>query len=250
MALTDGLELAINFNSDVLDKSGNGRNGTVDGMTYDTSTPIIGSGTGVFDGINDDVEIDVASSPQSDILDLTVGTIALWTRFSTIAEYKILFSISQAGPAFPNSDEWGIAFRGDSSNKIQVFCINAGSIIMSALTPANAINDNDKHLIIVRAKSSGNIEILVDDVLQTPLTGSPLGTKFFGHAVDADTMRIGSIERDTISYTGSKDTDALAIWDRPLINAEGTEYYNVGDGVELEVVVVGIPILRRRMEGY
>jgi hypothetical protein len=243
MALTDGLELAINFNSDVLDKSGNGRNGTVDGMIYDTSTPIIGSGTGVFDGINDDVEIDVASSPQSDILDLTVGTIGLWTRFSTLADFKRLFSISHAGPSGLASDRWGISFRGDAGKQIQVFCINTGSTIMSALTPANAINDNDKHLILVKAKSSGNIEILVDDVLQTPLSGSPLGAKFFGHAVDADTMRIGSLERDTILYDGAKDIDALAIWNRPISEAEATEYWNSDDGLELEAVAAAPSML-------
>ena len=48
MALEDNLELAINFNSNVLDKSGNGRNGIVNGMTYETGSPIIGSFSGTF----------------------------------------------------------------------------------------------------------------------------------------------------------------------------------------------------------
>lgn len=247
MALTDGLELAINFNSDVLDKSGNGRDGTVDGMTFDTSTPILGSGTGVFDGINDDVEIDVAGA-KSGILDATVGTVALWTRFPTLAEYTRLFSVSTGGVASPVADHWHISFRGDDNNSLQVVCTNNGSIIMNAYTPLNTITDTNKHLIIVRAKASGNIEIMIDDVLELALSVGPLGAKFFGHAIDIDTMRIGSLERDTTDYRGDKDIDALAIWNRPITDAEATAYYNNSDGIELEAVA-GIVILRRRMEG-
>lgn len=233
MSLIDNLELAINFNSDVLDKSGNNRDGTVNGMTYDTTTPILGDGTGVFNGIDNDVEIDV-SGPKSDILDLTTGTIAFWVRFPTIAEYKRLFTITHAGQAYPDCDEWGIAFRGDTTNQVQAYCINNRGVIMSAYTPDNSINDNNKHLIIVRADWAGDIEILIDDVSQS-LTGS-ISDKFFGHAVDADTMRIGSLERDTILYGGDKDIDALAIWSEAKPDAELTQYWNSGDGVELSAI--------------
>lgn len=245
MALTDGLELAINFNSDVLDKSGNGRHGIVTGMTYDTSTPIIGSGTGVFDGINDDVEIDVATSPQSDILALTVGTLAFWVRFPTLVEFKNLFTITEAGQSAPNGDEWMVFFRGVVNKNIQIINIVSG-VTTSALSSINAINDNNKHLIVFRADGIGNVELFVDDVpISFPGT---LGSAFFGSAINADTMRIGSREGAAVDYRGDKDIDALAIWNRPLSDAEGTEYWNIGNGVELDLT--GLVILRRRMEGY
>lgn len=234
MALEDDLELAINSNSDVLDKSGNGRDGTVTGMTYDTSTPIIGSGTGVFDGINDYVEIDVASSPQSDILDLTEGQIAVWVRFpDPLNEIKRIFTTSQ-GIAFPNGDEWHITYRGDSVKELQITVINGGSIVRAVTTPANTINDNDKHLIIVKAPSTGDFVVKVDDIALT-LAGANKDAMFFGDAVDADIMTIGALIRDTVSASGTKDIDALAAWSAVKSDAEDTGYWNGGNGVELEV---------------
>ena len=247
--LYNDLEVAINFNSDVLDKSGNGRDGTVDGMTYDTTTPIIGSGTGEFDGINDDVEIDVDGA-KSGILDATVGTVALWVRLTApLEELKYLFSVTQGGVAHPVNDQWAIMFRGDTAtNEIQAFAFDNEVLILNARNQTSGIFDSNKHLIIIRAKSSGDLEILIDDDLKT-ITTSPSTAKFFGHAVDADTMRIGSIGRDTILYDGSKDVDALAIASRPWTDAECTEYWNSGNGVELEVIA-GVVIQRRRMGEY
>jgi len=233
MALTDGLELAINFNSDVLDKSGNGRDGTASGMTYNTTTPMVGSGSGAFDGINDHVSVDVASSPQSDILDLTTGTIAVWWRANAPTnEQKYLMTTSQ-GLASPNGDEYYIIFRGDSAHRIQGVCTNGGSVIMSAVANVS-FNDTNPHLCIVRSNGTGNIEIYIDDISRA-LTSSPLTDKFLGHAVNADRMNIGALERDVFRYHGDKDVDALAIWNRALTTAEMTEYWNGGAGIELEV---------------
>jgi hypothetical protein len=234
MALTDILELAINFNSDVEDKSGNNRDGTVYSMTYDTATPILGSGTGEFDGNDDRVDIAV----DSGILDLTTGAVAFWFRFDDGLEtQKRIFSVSQDGVAFPNSDTWEITYRGDGAlNNFQAACVNGGSVIMSALGSTTYINDNDKHLAIINAPTSGNMEIYIDDVTQS-LAGSPLGAKFLGHAVDADSMTIGAMKRDTILYTGTKDLDALYVFSAALDASERSELWNGGDGLELKAVV-------------
>jgi hypothetical protein len=234
MALKNDVELIVNFNSDVLDKSGNGRDGTVDGMTYDTSTPILGSGTGKFDGINDRVDIDVAASPQSDILDLTTGQIAFWFRNpGPASENKFLFSITKDGVAPSSQDAYAVYVN--TSNALIVYCRLSGSIIMSASTPTGSLEDTDvKHLIIVKANPTGNIIIKIDNVTQT-LTSSPLGAKFLGHAVDADVMTLGALKRDTIVYSGTKHLDALVVWSAVKSDAEDTEYWNDGDGVELDV---------------
>ena len=246
MALTDGLELAINFNSDVLDKSGNGRDGTVNGMTYDTTTPIIGSGTGVFDGINDSVEIDVTGD-KSGILDLTAGTLAIWTRFpNALTELIRIFSVGQP-IASPGADEWYILYRGDIGNYLQLICRNNTILTTNATTPNNTINDNDKHLVIVRADGSNPLEVYVDNSSQT-LSGTT-SDNFFGSAVDAVHMYIAALVRDTTFIDGRQDLDAIAVWNRALTTDEMTEYWNGGAGIELPVVVAGRPTLMLRGVG-
>ena len=51
MALTDDLRIALSFNGDSLDKSGNGNDLTLSGVILKSDTPKIGSGYAFGDGI-------------------------------------------------------------------------------------------------------------------------------------------------------------------------------------------------------
>ena len=233
MAIEDNnanLELAINFNSDVLDKTANGRDGTITGMTYDTTTPIIGSGTGKLRGGDDDVEADVAGA-KSGILDLTVGTLWFTFRLPILTTVVRLFGVGDTSASFPNADSFIVQFRGDSNKQMQVSCQNAGNTILNAFTPTNTITDTVKHSMAVRADGSGDIEIAVDDTWLF-LTGTK-GEKFFGHAVDADVLHIGAIMRGVISAVGDKDIDTVYVFNNAVSDADITDLENGGNYKEL-----------------
>lgn len=78
MALTDDLRIALSFNGDSLDKSGNGNDLTLSGVILKSDTPKIGSGYAFGDGINDDGEIADSAS-----LDANYITVATWVRYTT-----------------------------------------------------------------------------------------------------------------------------------------------------------------------
>ncbi len=183
-----------------------------------------------FDGENDFV--DIPKDPA--IFALTQGTLEMWVRILNLGADTRLFSISEVGIPFPASDTWGLDYRTDGLNgpsQLQVYLINNGVIITAAFTPSNTITDTAFHHIAVVADGVGLIDVYVDGVLR-PVTAAPfaLGAfdQFFGHAVNADNMKIGAIERDTVRAEGAKVIDEVTIFDRPLSASEIQAIYNAG----------------------
>ena len=180
-----------------------------------------------FDGIDDRVDIPRNAS----VFALTRGTVEMWVKVPNLDDTIVrLFSIADAGIAFPQSDQWTIDYRGINpsgfNHSIQVSQVGGGTIFMNPFTPTNSINDNNFHHIAVVADGVGDIQIYIDGALQTLSSGA--GERFFGNAANADNMKIGAIERDDVSAEGLKTIDEVSIYNRALSAGEIQAIFNAG----------------------
>jgi len=182
-----------------------------------------------FDGIDD--AVDIPRNPT--IFALTEGTVDMWVRILDLSSFTTrLFSIADAGPAPFSSDQWSLDYRneGPGFGNIQVTLVSGGSLVSAGLTPSDTIHDTDFHHLAVVADGVGTIEVYVDGVSQLVLfaLGSSSDDFFFGDATNADNMKIGAIERDSISAEGAKVIDEVEIFDRPLSSLEIQAIFNAG----------------------
>lgn len=164
----------------------------------------------------------------------TTGTVEFWVKVISLQENTVrLFSVSEAGMAYPTADTWAVDYRGDGAvaGAIQVNLVAGGTIVMSAFTPANSIADTNWHHIAVVADGADPLEIYVDGVSQT-LSGifGSTADRFFGHAVNADVMAAGAIIREVAYAEGIKQIDEVSVYDRPLNAAEIAAIFAAGNG--------------------
>ncbi len=171
-------------------------------------------------------------------LSQTVGTVEFWAKVLSLEEDTVrLFSVSEAGVAFPDSDQWAIDYRnvGIAPGAIQVSLagIAGGSgpagIIVNVLTPAGTIADTNWHHIAVVADGVDPIEVYVDGTAQA-ITGffGSTNDRFFGHAPNVNVMAGGAIVRETALAEGVKEIDELCIYDRPLTASEVAAIHAAG----------------------
>ena len=203
----------------VIDVSGNGRDGTAQGgaSTALASPAISGDpGTcryGMFDGSDDYVLV----PNLSDVLNST-ATLAFWLRTtqsgsSTAYQSPGITGVEEAG----GTDDifWGWI---DGSGRIGISVANDFD---SAQKSNTAINDGTwHHVVLTRDASGGETRVYVDGTLES--TGStPTGT--IGNAFDS----IGRIEDTGGSHEYFRgDIDEVRIYDRVLDESEVQTVYN------------------------
>lgn len=231
MALEDNLELAINFNSNVLDKSGNGRNGIVNGMTYETGSPIIGSGSGTFLA-NDYLDLD--HNYQS--VFQASYTIAIWVK-------------PDDGQPAATGDIFGLI---DGGNRVRITLNTLGDLIFQYIinggqsyicnTAQGGYNLTDgaqtKKLLWVEADTSANVmRFYVDNDLKFTKTGVTEDFTNYGGTLSPFVGAVHKVSPVASSYYNG-DTDALAIWSAIKSSTDRDAYWNGGNGVEIDLTEV------------
>ena len=162
----------------------------------------------------------------------TVGTVEFWAKIVSLPENTVrLFSVAEAGVAYPNAGTWAVDYRGGGAvpGAIQVNLVAGGGIVMSAFTPAGTITDTNWHHLAVVADGVDPIQIYVDGAAPA-LTGvfGSTADRFFGHAPNASVMAVGAIVRESVFAEGVKMIDELAIYDRALSAGEVAAIYVAG----------------------
>ncbi len=168
----------------VSDTSGNANTGTMNG-TMTNSDWVSGKYGKALDFDGTDDWIDAGGS--STILSLQEGTISTWAKFNTTAEADAIGNAGKNGAS--TSSQWGIQYRGDDTNQIQIYAYNPdGTLALNAASPTNTINDTNWHHIAVVVDSS-TVNLYVDGVKQT-LTGTVNNT-FFGDLASPTKVTFG-----------------------------------------------------------
>ena len=225
MALKDDLEVAINFNSDVLDKSGNGRNAIVNGMTYETVSPIIGSGSGTF--LANDY-LDLGHNYQAVFQDSF--TIALWVKpdDGQPASREELFGL------IDTNDRVRITLFNDGDIKVQ-YRLNSVNYLCTTGGSGYFLSNGQesKHLVWCEADNVTNeLRIYVDNDLKFTLPGVVEPFANYGGTLSPF---VGALHKASpvASRFYHGDTDALAIWSAIKSSTDRDAYWNGGDGIEL-----------------
>ena len=207
-------------NTDVLDGSGNGHNGTFNDATGNPNTSahhIMGKidGALTFDGTDDYVAI-----PDSNSLDIPGAlTLAFWTKYTSTGSGWII-SKGRTGTAY---GYWA----GNDAGKIR-FGSNAGY----KTTTASTFNDGNWHSVVCVYDGGGTfsaLKIYVDNVEQaTTQAGS-----FNGFSATNEPLVLGARTNDSAVsgfFTGSIDN--AMVFNRALTANEREKLYNGGNGTE------------------
>lgn len=224
MAVEDNLELLLRFeDEDFTDSSGNGRDGAIGStVTFETSTPLIGSVSGSWDGIDDFLSFSWAG-PQFGIDD--PFTLAQWVEVPDRTAFQPL--VNQANSSFmgilmsvggfSGVGEILLAIGNDSSNRL---------IVRSS----SLISNDTKHLVMGTYDGSGTIggfKIYIDNA-----DAGVGGSIDQGTVIDPDYsgigLQVGKRVGDGFLLEGLGDD--VAIWSRVLTSGERAEFYNGGDG--------------------
>lgn len=203
------------FNTDFNDTIGS-VNGTPSGTIIDTVSPLIGTGSAFFDGLDDDIDF----GPGTGILSSGARSISFWFKLHI---NKIQFFVSC------NNPEMEIAFVG---NKIYV----DGSNASAAYFPFTY--DTDIHHLAFTDDNAGNYIAYLDNVLKSLTLSDTQGSQ--ANFIVGD---------NSFGFFQAARFDAMAIADSVLDAADVSFLWNGGAGIELPVSA-GIEILRRRMEEY
>ena len=156
------------------------------------------------------------------LLSLQTGSISFWFKINDLNFQNILFSMSNKNPIGSNN-EYYIVYR-TGTNCMQTAAIIGGSVKMDAWTPTNSVNDNNWHNYTLVSDHTGLIQIYIDGVAQTLTAGNccggTLNDYFFSDISGINNMKIGALERNTISYSNSFAIDDFRIWNRALTSTE------------------------------
>lgn len=228
MALTDELRIALGFNGDWLDRSGNGNDVTPNGITLETDTPKIGSGYANGNGTSDGEIADSAS------LDSDYITVASWVRYTTSGTTVI----HERSDGTFGANDWNLI---TVSGKLRCVMYFAGANRFAESTAT--YNDGNWHLVIWSYDGSF-IRIFVDNVYVGELAAA-YGTM----GASADPLTLFARKGKVIPFPGSKD--AFAMWGRALTfggvavgnsaTEEVAQVWNAGAGIEFDLTANGFP---------
>ena len=157
-----GLYLSYNFNGNLLDSSGNGRNATANGtITYGVGRKGV-AGTAIQFGSGNIITPKLPTS--------SVWSFSFWFKTNSTSNTIWL----ELSPLLNSINGFLSTINNDGSGKIRGF-INSGNITnVNSKYTYNSFNDNNWHhlvLILDRSQTSTNeIKIYIDNALQTLTT--------------------------------------------------------------------------------
>ena len=206
--------------------SGNGNHGTpVNSPTFNTTTPMLGSASGVF----------VSASSQSvncgNDTSLYVGTkdftIYGWVKTSDSTNLQ---SIVMKGTA---SSQFRVTIRGDVANDpLQLYMLDglAASVTITQTDFSINVTDGAKHVFCVTVNRSGNAILYID--------GSEVGSGSVGVVSDvvdtaSDDLIIGKHSYAATWFLNG-NIDDTAMWiNRVLSPSDVAMLYNYGNGFSM-----------------
>ena len=226
MALTDGLKGLWHMNNVWTDSSGKENDGVATGAIFESASPILGSHSGKFDGVDDFVSFGTDTNLSaygktamscSALVKLTAlpgaGWNALmWCKRDTANNKGYLFVITETGSIFTR-----IYHSTTSAQSVSI-----GSVIAAGTTYNIIITYNDD--------GTKKLKIYVNNSEVT---------------YASQTAGVGTINDDrTVPLYISKDgydsstkynglIDEMAIWNRALTSGEISEIYNGGSWLEI-----------------
>lgn len=222
MALSDKLNDVVGAwhgnNSDV-DSSPNGNDMIRTGVTFDATNKKLGSHSFFFDKIDDDMR--TTSVP------LTSGdpfTIAIWIRRTALNSVQVILSSSSVFKFLE------VLFISNNTIRVQLGNDSTITTVTSTLT----IADNNFHMLIIRFDGTNQVTFNVD-------ANQDVKTSSNSYVLDpASEFTFGS--RGGFGRFGG-NMDEIIIWDAELTDAEVTEFYNNGNGIEYPFITAVTQII-------
>lgn len=218
------LELSVTYeNSNVQDQSGNGRDGTITGMTFETVNPLIDLVSGLYDGSGDYVDFGqvipfAANQPW---------TLVKWFNVTDKTQFQPLIarqaSSNQAGymlavSGFSGVGEIAMWMGTDTSNRL--------------IKRSSTLTSNDtRHLAIAEYNGSatiGGLTLYLDNVnagnggvidvgTVTDPNYSGINLRMGARDSDAGTFSLGGLGDNGRVYSGTLTAEErTAIWDERL----------------------------------
>lgn len=155
-------------------------------------------------------------------LALRTGSLSLWFQIQDLSQQAFLFSVAQIGAAFPSGGQWTLDYN-QNGHQLRATCSSNGQVLLSSNTPANSVNDNNWHHVVVVANNTATLRVYIDGV-QLQLSSN--AGRFFGHAANTNNMKIGALRSNTLNTAGRKAVDEVQIYNRALSTTEVQAIFN------------------------
>jgi len=211
--LQQGLVAYYPFCGNANDESGNGNNGTVNGVTLTTDRFGNANSAYSFDGMNDYIE--APSSSNLNFGDSINYTYNIWLKFNSNHSSGL---IGKSTPGFAIGSQIMLNL---SKAKFDFMTSQPTQINFTANT---VLNNNIWHLIsVVAERSSNKISIFVDGNLDIFQINSNLSLANINNTA---TLKIGVERMFSDYYNGIMDD--VTIYNRTLSNAEIQQLYSLG----------------------
>lgn len=217
MVITDNLVSLYHANDDWNDSWGS-HDGIASGAIFDISNRKLGSHSGYFDGLDDEVDM-------GDVADFDFGTgafsISLWVYWNSFpgGNRTYLTKAEYSAPAWE-----GYHFNRNGSS-VQ-FVLGDGSTQM-VLNHSTTVTTLTWYHFVVTRDDSGNVKFYINN--GTP--GTDTGAQ---NISSANTFRIGR-GSDNYPRHDNVNLDEISIWNREITSAEIARLYNGGNGIELPI---------------
>lgn len=188
-----------------IDQTGNGRHGTISGVTLNATTFLDGSPAPSFDGIND--WINIYSVSLRDALNSSAGAWQIWaiTNWGEAAN-RSLFAMRNTSPSV-----FGILKSSLGANTLRYTGgVPATGVILSS--------SSWRHIVLTWDASANAARVYLDNALL-------IASTYSAFAANINQMTIGS--RDNAAEFWSGNLSNSAIWNRVLTADEISELYSV-----------------------
>ena len=234
MALQDNLIASWNMNDDWLDAK-NSHDGTADGATF-TSSSKLGSHAGLFDGIDDHVQI-------ADSDDFSFGDGATDSPFSVSGWIYMVDATGFSILSKDNSGQREWFFEVSSTDQLRVVLIDnsAGKWIGRIDdSPITGLQGAYHHVAFTYSGSStsAGIKLYIDSNRV-----DDTNVDFLPYTAMENTAEPVSIGGDRFGNFADGRIDALKVFNIELTQDNIDTLYNVGVGIELPVVAAGSGLL-------
>jgi concanavalin A-like lectin/glucanase superfamily protein/type IX secretion system substrate protein len=213
--LQNGLLAYYPFCGNAIDESGNGHNGTVSGATLTTDRFGNPNSAYQFNGINNDILVNDATSLR---LNNTDYTISAWINVVNIVDTAHLSIISKRNPPLQHAG-W-ILFLDALSNPIGKVGLTISSYPDPVATSQTAPYLNTwTHIVEVYSLSSQIMKTYINGVLDNTTSAMPTP-----NGSTTNNLYIGS-DRDANEYFFNGKIDDIGIWNRALDSLEVLQLY-------------------------
>src|SRR3990167_2241939 len=179
----------VTFTNDI---SVNDNRGTLNSITESSWVAGVSGSALDLDGSADYISI---KNPT--FIDDTAGAVSLWVRLDVNNSADVLWQVSTTTEAV-NFDEFYLAYRGDTTKKLEIVLIVDGSETLHLDTTSNIITDTNWHYIVLTSDGL-TIRLYVDGIEKTLImtTGTNSG-QWFASATDADICVLGATVRNSV----------------------------------------------------